>query len=88
MTSKIDSRFRAFNWTLAIVLVVTYSIISINKSWNDDFRAYYQAGKHILSDANIYEQNVVEGGFLYSPLFALLMLPLSILPHPVAAALW
>lgn len=88
MTSKIYPKLRAFKWSLAIVLFVAYSIISINKSWNDDFRAYYQAGKHILSDENIYDQNVVEGGYLYSPLFALLMVPLSILPQPVAAALW
>lgn len=88
MTSKINPKIRAFKWTIAIALFLAYSIISINKSWNDDFRAYYQAGKYILSDANIYDQNIVEGGFLYSPLFALLMVPLSILPQHVAAAIW
>ncbi len=75
-------------WAVAIVLFVVYSIISVKKSWNDDFRAYYQAGSAILSNGNIYDQNVVEGGFLYSPLFALMMLPLSTLPQLFAASLW
>ena len=71
-----------------LCLFVAYSVFSINKSWNDDFRAYYQAGRHILSSANVYDRNVVEGGFLYSPFFALLMVPLSYLPQITAATLW
>lgn len=62
--------------------------MSVNKSWNDDFRAYYQAGTSILSKVDIYDNNVVEGRFLYSPLFALLMVPLSLLPQLLAATVW
>ena len=87
-TPKTTSNLRSLKWTLTIVLFCAYSIISINKSWNDDFRAYYQAGQSILSRANIYDPNVVEGGFLYSPFFALLMFPLSIVSQPVAATFW
>jgi len=62
--------------------------VSVQKSWNDDFRAYYQACALLLSGANIYDLNVVEGGFLYSPLFALLMVPVAVLPQIVAASFW
>lgn len=85
---KTNSKLRAFKWTVAIILFLAYSIISVNKSWNDDFRAYYQAGTFILSKVDIYDNNVVEGRFLYSPLFALLMVPLSFLPQLLAATVW
>lgn len=88
MRQKTISIHRTLRWALAIMLFITYSIISVKKSWNDDFRAYYQAGSVILSYANIYDQSIVEGGFLYSPLFALLMVPLSFLPQLIAATFW
>ena len=88
MRLNTNSNLYALKWTVAIILFGTYSIISVNKSWNDDFRAYYQAGSAILSNVNIYDQNIVEGGFLYSPLFALIMLPLSALPQFLAGCFW
>ena len=75
---------RSAKWTLGVFVFVAYSFVSIDKSWEDDFRAYYQAGVHILSGANIYDRNVVEGGYLYSPFFALLMVPFGLLPQWVA----
>ncbi len=75
-------------WTLVVVLLAGYSVISVRKSWNDDFRAYYQAGTHLLSGDDIYDQDIVEGRYLYSPFFALLMVPLSLIPQKAAATFW
>ena len=73
---------------LFATLFLAYAYISVEKSWDDDFRAYYQAGETVLSGRNIYETSVVEGNYLYSPFFALLMTPLSLLPQIAAAAVW
>jgi len=73
---------------LLSTLFLAYAYISVEKSWDDDFRAYYQAGQTILSSQNIYDTNIVEGNYLYSPFFALLMTPLSQLPQIPAATFW
>jgi hypothetical protein len=87
LKKKLSSKAKLL-YSALLVLFLVYSVISVKKSYNDDFRAYYQAGSLISSRVNIYEHGIVEGGYLYSPTFAVLLIPLSWLPQIPAATLW
>jgi alpha-1,2-mannosyltransferase len=57
-----------------------------------DFLAYDGAVRHLLGGQPLYDTTATETGglglFLYPPSFALLMLPVALLPTDIAAPLW
>ena len=77
-----------FQLTLAIRLVV-----ALGQGYlPHDFLAYDGAARHLLAGEPLYDTTATETGglglFLYPPSFALLMLPVTLLPTDVAAPLW
>jgi hypothetical protein len=57
-----------------------------------DFRAYWLAGRHLLSGATLYPDSATILGlpdeFRYLPLIALLFVPFALVPYEVALPLW
>src|SRR5262245_18937793 len=55
-----------------------------------DFSDFYLAAKAVLSGGSPYRLDVPEGwlGYVYPPLLAWLMTPLTLLPVPVAVSAW
>lgn len=74
------------NWTLFGVALAYLLLGLAGMDFGGDTHAYWQAG-HL---DNPYSGAVVRGGdaFLYSPAFAQAWWPLSLVPYPVAAAMW
>lgn len=75
--STIHTSFASGNvwWILAGVLVTAYAIAKALHGGND-INVYMFAGGQIMAGENIYEGNLYNF-YLYSPLFAILMAPLS-----------
>jgi alpha-1,2-mannosyltransferase len=59
-----------------------------NSPNGSDFSAYYIAGLRLQAGQGLYEQNNADNLYVYPPLFALLVLPLSYLPLASAASVW
>jgi glycosyl transferase family 87 len=57
-----------------------------------DFRAYWLAGRHLLSGAQLYPDATTILGlpdeFRYLPIVAILFVPFAILPYELALAIW
>ncbi|MCS7034417.1 MAG: DUF2029 domain-containing protein [Phycisphaerae bacterium] len=54
-----------------------------------DFTVYWHAGQAVLQGSDIYEaQNSRGWKYMYLPVFAATISPLSLLPKPVAAGVW
>ncbi len=57
--------------------------------YSNDFNVYYHAAKEILAGRDPYQKSLGEWTpYLYPPLLAELLVPLAMLPLPVAAYLW
>ena len=59
-----------------------------NSPTGSDFSAYYIAGLRLQAGQGLYEQSNADNLYVYPPLFALLVLPLSYLSLTSAASVW
>ncbi len=75
--------------TIGRVLLVVLGAYIIAKSYGkgNDINVYLHAGGQIISGEDPYVENPFNN-YLYSPLFALLMAPLSFLGLPIARVIW
>ena len=80
----------------AIVIQLTLAIrlvVALGQGYlPHDFLAYDGAVRHLLAGRPLYDTSATETGglglFLYPPSFALLMLPIALVPTDLAAPLW
>src|SRR5262249_203687 len=57
--------------------------------YNNDFNVYSFAAREIVASGDPYQNSVTDWTpYLYTPVLAVLLIPLSLLPLPVAAYLW
>jgi hypothetical protein len=78
-------RLRTAGW-IGLGLLTVYATLKGIKGGND-INVYLHAGSQFLTGEDIYASNPFNR-YLYSPLFALLMAPLSALPWAVARVIW
>ncbi len=69
-----------------LILVTAYVILKAFQGGND-INVYLYASKQFFRGENIYAENPFNE-YLYSPLFALLLGPISIFKYPVARMIW
>ena len=79
---------RVLSGILVVVVVVaaTMAAISYIRGNESDFIHFYQAALAIRDGEDIYAS--FEGGYVYPPLFAVMLTPLSLLPMGWAGAVW
>jgi alpha-1,2-mannosyltransferase len=59
------------------------------EAYSNDFNVYYHAAKEVLAGRDPYQDSLGEWTpYLYPPLLAELIVPLALVPLPVAAYLW
>jgi len=74
-------------WALGFILISAYLIS--RALGGGDFDVYLSAARRLSEHGNIYSGDVVPGlNYLYSPLFALLLVPFSKLPFFVPELIW
>ena len=77
---------------LAVVLValVAVGLSAVRKQVRDgnDFPIYWQAARDLLAGRGLYDVRTGLHGYVYLPWFALLLVPLALLPLPAAAGAW
>jgi hypothetical protein len=85
---------------LAFALVVVFSSYAVYATYGHDFRGYYAAARVALAGGDPYDYEQVapalqeitgyagNNPYYYPPWFALAMLPVGILPYPLARAAW
>src|SRR5215216_569466 len=57
--------------------------------YTNDFNVYYHAGREVISGRDPYQDSLRPSTpYLYPPLLSELIIPLALLPLPVAAYLW
>ena len=77
-------------WHMAgrfVLLLLVVYVIAKSYSKGNDINVYLHAGNQIISDIDPFNENPYNN-YLYSPLFALLMAPLSMLGLPIARVIW
>jgi hypothetical protein len=84
--------------TLAVVFIVLALAAGVYfakrsggdyKTYSNDFNVYYFASRQVLSGRSPYEARLgAWTPYLYPPLLAELMMPLALVPLPVAAYIW
>jgi hypothetical protein len=81
----------------AIIVAVPVAIVAVGEAvtapwgsqWNGwDFRVYLTAASRLISEGSPYRCDLGAPCFLYSPAFAVLTAPLTLIPEPIAIALW
>ncbi|MGA9769077.1 MAG: glycosyltransferase family 87 protein [Blastocatellia bacterium] len=93
MQKKISPR------SIALVLVALVILVSgiyfarrsgsDPQSYSNDFNVYYHAAREVAAGRDPYEHSLGDWiAYLYPPLLAELLVPLAMLPVPVAAYLW
>ena len=76
-------------FVLGLGIMLGLGVAGSGGSAGTDALAYWQAGRSILDGSALYGGNAgVTSAYLYSPLFAQLVAPLSLLPAPVFVWLW
>jgi len=80
---------------LLIVLVLLGGIYFARRSGSDprlytnDFNVYYHAGREVIAGRDPYQDSLRPSTpYLYPPLLSELIIPLALLPLPVAAYIW
>lgn len=59
------------------------------EAYGNDFNVYYHAAREVIAGRDPYQQSLGEWTpYIYPPLLAELLVPLALLPLPVAAYLW
>jgi len=81
-----------------ILLVVTILVSGVHfagqsgiypESYSNDFNVYYFAAREMTAGHDPYQQSLGDWvAYLYPPLFAELLIPVALLPLPVAAYVW
>ncbi|NWJ45820.1 MAG: DUF2029 domain-containing protein [Chloroflexi bacterium] len=74
-----------FLFQILLILIQKKAIFAI------DFKVYWASGKAIHDNFSPYGANLLqfsEAQFLYPPLFAILMVPFSLLPFEIAGIIW
>lgn len=74
---------------VAVIFLAVLGVVAHHKalSGSGDFDTYYVAAGDALAGRPLYRETGA-GPYLYPPLFAVLLAPLSRVPYPVAHALW
>ena len=58
-------------------------------AYSNDFNVYYHAAREVMGGGDPYEHSLGDWtAYIYPPLLAELIVPLALLPLPVAAYLW
>lgn len=73
------------------IFIVAFATVFLIAEYNrlGDFSVFLLASEDILSNKNIYTELYATGlHYYYSPFFALLVLPLTLLPYALSATLW
>src|SRR5215813_2252777 len=80
---------------LLVVTILVSGIHFANQSgvypeaYSNDFNVYYFAAREMTDGRDPYQQSLGEWvAYLYPPLFAELLIPVALLPLPVAAYVW
>jgi hypothetical protein len=80
---------RAFQILAVLVLPGLFVSYAHGNVEINDFSVYYTAARAVLEGADPYALEGPSGRpFLYPPAFAVLLIPLAVLPHAAAAVLW
>lgn len=78
-------------WAILGGLLVVFTAISITtaiKGKASDFFCFYEAAVAAKDGQNLYAKEVRNGGYIYPPLLAMLLVPLAHLPANAAALAW
>ena len=74
---------------LGVGYSTVYRAAALGGTERSDFTVYHAAGEAVLDGTNIYEAQNVRGWlYMYLPIFAVLMVPLAVLPKTVAAGVF
>ena len=71
-------------YVLLIILIIIYGINAVRQG--GDLESYLRASTRIIEDKPLYIDEVVP--YIYPPLLAVFLIPLSILPLPVIKVIW
>lgn len=72
---------------LYLMFAIIFSIVEYNLT--GDFKIFLLASEALSNGENIYERSYIDGfKYFYSPLFAILLTPLTYIPFEVSATLW
>jgi hypothetical protein len=94
-----SSRHRPLRRTIILIVLVLCVLLGgvyfASKSgtnaevYSNDFNVYYHAGRQVLAGRDPYQNSLGEWTpYLYPPLLAELLVPLAMLPLPIAAYVW
>lgn len=78
-------------WAILGGLLVFFAAIAVTtalKGKASDFFCFYEAGVAAKEGRNLYAMDVRNGGYIYPPLLAMLLVPLAHVPPNAAALLW
>src|SRR2546426_10384184 len=91
---KLSSSFR-FLFLALVICVLASGIFFARKSgtnpevYSNDFNVYYHAAREVIAGRDPYQRSLGDWTpYIYLPLLAELMVPLALLPLPVASYLW
>lgn len=75
---------------VVLLALVAIAFTAVRKQVRDgnDFPIYWQAARDFLSGRGLYDVRTGLHGYVYLPWFAMLLVPLALLPLPAAAACW
>ena len=74
-------------WSIFLLLLVYLVLKAIDENVGNDINVYLYAAQSYINGENMYTSNPYNF-YLYSPLFALLLSPLSLLPWELSRCLW
>jgi hypothetical protein len=90
-----DSKANIFVFSFLVVAILSSGFYFARKSgtnhdvYSNDFNVYYHAAREILEGHSPYQDSLSEWTpYLYPPLTAEALIPLALLPLPVAAYIW
>tara|TARA_R110001592_G_scaffold237306_14_gene496463 strand:+ start:2563 stop:3852 length:1290 start_codon:yes stop_codon:yes gene_type:complete len=84
------AKLKGYNWigiSVFLVLVVYLVFKAIDSNVGNDINVYLFAAESYINGENIYTNNPYNF-YLYSPLFTLLLAPLTLLPWELSRTLW
>jgi hypothetical protein len=81
---------RRLGYALGALALFAVGVVAVGKQVRDgnDFPIYWQAARDLVSGRSPYDVPSGLHGYVYLPWFALLLVPLALLPLPLAAASW
>jgi hypothetical protein len=88
--AKLATIFKGKNWigiSIFLLLLVYLVLKAIDENVGNDINVYLYAAQSYINGENMYTNNPYNF-YLYSPLFALFLSPLSFLPWEISRCLW